>query len=103
MADIAHIAGLVVAKQHPSPVNIADIITSTTHKTLRGPRGGIAIISESLAKKYDRGIFPAVQGGPIMNNVLAKKAVALKEASTEEFVNYSKEIITNANLLCEHA
>ena len=57
MADIAHIAGLVVAKQHPSPVNIADIITSTTHKTLRGPRGGIAIISESLAKKYDRGIF----------------------------------------------
>lgn len=101
MADIAHIAGLVVAKQHPSPVNIADIITSTTHKTLRGPRGGIAIISESLAKKYDRGIFPAVQGGPIMNNVLAK-AVAFKEASTEEFVNYSKEIITNANLLCEH-
>ena len=89
MADIAHIAGLVVAKQHPSPVNIADIITSTTHKTLRGPRGGIAIISESLAKKYDRGIFPAVQGGPIMNNVLAK-AVAFKEASTEEFVNYSE-------------
>jgi len=100
MADIAHIAGLVVAKQHPSPVNIADIITSTTHKTLRGPRGGIAIIKNSLSKKYDRGVFPAVQGGPIMNNVLAK-AVAFKEASSDEFIQYSKDIINNAKLLCE--
>ncbi|MEC7838138.1 MAG: serine hydroxymethyltransferase [Chloroflexota bacterium] len=100
MADIAHIAGLVVAKQHPSPVNIADIITSTTHKTLRGPRGGIAIIKNSLSKKYDRGIFPAVQGGPIMNNILAK-AVAFKEASSNEFVQYSKDIINNAQILCE--
>jgi len=100
MADIAHIAGLVVAKQHPSPVNIADIITSTTHKTLRGPRGGIAIIKNSLSKKYDRGIFPAVQGGPIMNNILAK-AVAFKEASSDEFVQYSKDIINNAQILCE--
>jgi glycine hydroxymethyltransferase len=100
MADIAHIAGLIVSKQHPSPVNIADIITSTTHKTLRGPRGGIAIISDSLSKKYDRGIFPAVQGGPIMNNVLAK-AVAFKEASTNEFIQYSKDIVSNAKLLCE--
>ena len=100
MADIAHIAGLIVSKQHPSPVNIADIITSTTHKTLRGPRGGIAIISDSLSKKYDRGIFPAVQGGPIMNNVLAK-AVAFKEASTDEFIQYSKDIISNAKLLCD--
>ncbi len=99
MADIAHIAGLIVAKQHPSPVNIADIITSTTHKTLRGPRGGIAIIKNSLSKKYDRGIFPAVQGGPIMNNVIAK-AVAFKEASSEGFVQYSKDIITNSKLLC---
>jgi len=100
MADIAHIAGLIVAKQHPSPVNIADIITSTTHKTLRGPRGGIAIIKNSLSKKYDRGIFPAVQGGPIMNNVLAK-AVAFKEASSNEFIQYSKDIIKNAKVLCE--
>ncbi len=100
MADIAHIAGLIVSKQHPSPVNIADIITSTTHKTLRGPRGGIAIVSDSLSKKYDRGIFPAVQGGPIMNNVLAK-AVAFKEASTDEFIQYSKDIISNAKLLCD--
>ncbi len=100
MADIAHIAGLVVAKQHPSPVNIADIITSTTHKTLRGPRGGIAIIKNSLSKKYDRGIFPAVQGGPIMNNILAK-AVAFKEASSDEFAQYSKDIINNAQILCE--
>jgi len=101
MADIAHIAGLIVAKQHPSPVNIADIITSTTHKTLRGPRGGIAIINDSLSKKYDRGIFPAVQGGPIMNNVLAK-AVAFKEASTNDFFEYSKNVISNAKLLCRH-
>ena len=100
MADIAHIAGLFVAKQHPSPVNIADIITSTTHKTLRGPRGGIAIIKNSLSKKYDRGIFPAVQGGPIMNNILAK-AVAFKEASSDEFAQYSKDIINNAQILCE--
>lgn len=100
MADIAHIAGLIVSKQHPSPVNIADVITSTTHKTLRGPRGGIAIISDSLSKKYDRGIFPAVQGGPIMNNVLAK-AVAFKEASTNDFIQYSKDIVSNAKLLCE--
>ena len=100
MADIAHIAGLVASKLHPSPVGIADIITSTTHKTLRGPRGGIAIISKELSRKYDRGIFPMIQGGPIMNTILAK-AVAFKEALSNDFKNYSKNIISNSKLLAK--
>ena len=100
MADIAHIAGLVVSKLHPSPVGLADIITSTTHKTLRGPRGGIAIIKKELSRKYDRGVFPAVQGGPIMNTILAK-AIAFEEASSNEFKNYSKQIIINAKILAD--
>ena len=100
MADIAHIAGLVVSKLHPSPVGLADIITSTTHKTLRGPRGGIAIIKKELSRKYDRGVFPAVQGGPIMNTILAK-AIAFEEASSNEFKNYSKQIIINAKNLAD--
>ena len=100
MADIAHIAGLIVSKLHPSPVGLADIITSTTHKTLRGPRGGIAIIKKELSRKYDRGVFPAVQGGPIMNTILAK-AIAFEEASSNEFKNYSKQIIINAKNLAD--
>ena len=100
MADIAHIAGLVASKLHPSPVGIADIITSTTHKTLRGPRGGIAIISKELSRKYDRGIFPMIQGGPIMNTILAK-AVAFKEALSNDFKNYSTNIISNSKLLAK--
>ncbi|MDG2101808.1 MAG: serine hydroxymethyltransferase [Dehalococcoidia bacterium] len=100
MADIAHIAGLIVSDLHPSPVGLADIITSTTHKTLRGPRGGLAIIKKELSKKYDRGVFPAIQGGPIMNTILAK-AIAFEEASTKEFINYSKQIINNAKDLSE--
>jgi glycine hydroxymethyltransferase len=100
MADIAHIAGLVVSNLHPSPVGLADIITSTTHKTLRGPRGGLAIIKKELSRKYDRGVFPAVQGGPIMNTILAK-AIAFEEASTNEFKNYSKQIINNAKILSD--
>ena len=98
MADIAHISGLVASGLHPSPVGIADIITSTTHKTLRGPRGGLAIIREDLSKKYDRGVFPAVQGGPLMNTILAK-AVAFQEALSQDFKNYSKKIIENAKTL----
>jgi len=100
MADIAHIAGLVASKLHPSPVGIADIITSTTHKTLRGPRGGIAMISKELSRKYDRGIFPMIQGGPIMNTILAK-AVAFKEALSNDFKNYSANIISNSKLLAK--
>ena len=98
MADIAHISGLVASGLHPSPVGIADIITSTTHKTLRGPRGGLAIIREDLSNKYDRGVFPAVQGGPLMNTILAK-AVAFKEALSQDFINYSKKILENAKTL----
>ena len=100
MADIAHIAGLVACKLHPSPVGVADIVTSTTHKTLRGPRGGIAIISKELSRKYDRGIFPMIQGGPIMNTILAK-AVAFKEALSNDFKNYSTNIISNSKLLAK--
>ena len=98
MADIAHISGLVASGLHPTPVGIADIITSTTHKTLRGPRGGLAIIREDLSNKYDRGVFPAVQGGPLMNTILAK-AVAFQEALSQDFINYSKKIIENAKTL----
>ncbi len=98
LADIAHISGLVASGLHPTPVGIADIITSTTHKTLRGPRGGLAIVREDLSNKYDRGVFPAVQGGPLMNTILAK-AVAFKEALSQDFINYSKKIIENAKTL----
>ena len=98
MADIAHIAGLVVSGKHPSPVGIADIITSTTHKTLRGPRGGLAIIREDLSSKYDRGVFPAIQGGPLMNTILAK-AAAFEEALSDNFIEYSQQIIDNAKVL----
>ena len=100
MADIAHIAGLVVSDLHPSPVGLADIITSTTHKTLRGPRGGLAVVKKELSRKYDRGVFPAIQGGPIMNTILAK-AIAFEEASKKEFRDYSKQIINNAKILSE--
>ena len=98
LADIAHISGLVASGLHPTPVGIADIITSTTHKTLRGPRGGLAIVREDLSNKYDRGVFPAVQGGPLMNTILAK-AVAFEEALSQDFINYSKKILENAKTL----
>ena len=98
LADIAHISGLVASGLHPTPVGIADIITSTTHKTLRGPRGGLAIVREDLSNKYDRGVFPAVQGGPLMNTILAK-AVAFQEALSQDFINYSKKILENAKTL----
>lgn len=99
MADIAHIAGLVVAGLHPSPVGYADIITSTTHKTLRGPRGGLIMTNdEELAKKIDKTIFPASQGGPLMH-IIAAKAVAFKEAQTDEFKAYQRQVKDNAAVL----
>lgn len=95
MADIAHIAGLVAAGLHPSPVGHAHFITTTTHKTLRGPRGGLVMCNADLAKKIDSAVFPGIQGGPLMH-VIAAKAVALGEAMTEEFKEYQRQIIANA-------
>lgn len=98
MVDMAHIAGLVAAGVHPSPVGFADIITSTTHKTLRGPRGGLILSSEQFAKTIDSQIFPGIQGGPLMH-VIAAKAVAFKEALGKSFVDYQKQVIKNASAL----
>ena len=98
MADIAHIAGLVVAGEHPSPAGHAQIVTTTTHKTLRGPRGGMVLCDEEFAAKMDKGIFPGTQGGPLMH-IIAAKAVALQEASTADFRAYAAQIIKNAKAL----
>jgi glycine hydroxymethyltransferase len=98
MADIAHIAGLIVAGLHPSPVAHAEFVTSTTHKTLRGPRGGLAMCQEKWAKDLDRAVFPGVQGGPLMH-VIAAKAVAFKEALAPEFKAYQRQIVANAKAL----
>jgi len=95
MADIAHIAGLVAAGLHPSPVDCAHFVTTTTHKTLRGPRGGLVMCTADLARKIDSAVFPGIQGGPLMH-VIAAKAVALKQAMTEEFKEYQRQIIVNA-------
>ncbi len=95
MADIAHIAGLVAAGLHPSPVPYADFVTSTTHKTLRGPRGGIIMCKEKWGKAIDKAIFPGVQGGPLMH-IIAAKAVAFKEALSPEFKEYQKQILKNS-------
>lgn len=100
MADIAHIAGLIVAGLHPSPAPYADFITTTTHKTLRGPRGGIVMCKQRWASVLDSCIFPGMQGGPLMH-VIAAKAVALKEASTPEFRDYQKSVVRNARVLAE--
>jgi len=94
MVDMAHIAGLVAAGVHPSPVRFADVITTTTHKTLRGPRGGLILSSEEFAKKISSQIFPGIQGGPLMH-VIAAKAVALKEAMGESFKNYQRQVVKN--------
>jgi glycine hydroxymethyltransferase len=97
MVDMAHIAGLVAAKLHPNPCDYADIVTSTTHKTLRGPRGGIVLTNnEEIAKKVNRVVFPGIQGGPLMH-IIAAKAVAFGEALTDEFIEYQKQIIKNAD------
>ena len=100
MVDMAHIAGLVAAGLHQSPVPYADIVTTTTHKTLRGPRGGMILCREEYAKAVDKAIFPGTQGGPLMH-VIAAKAVALGEALTEEFKDYQKRIVENAAALAE--
>lgn len=102
MADIAHIAGLVAAGLHPSPVPYADIVTSTTHKTLRGPRGGLIMCKAQHAQAVDRAIMPGLQGGPFMNSIAAK-AVAFHEALQPEFVHYQKQIIKNAHAMVETA
>ncbi|MCG2722890.1 MAG: serine hydroxymethyltransferase [Thermodesulfovibrionales bacterium] len=100
MADIAHIAGLVAAGLHPSPVPHADFVTTTTHKTLRGPRGGMIMCRAEFAKVIDKTIFPGIQGGPLVH-VIAAKAVALKEALTPEFRDYQAKVIQNAKKLAE--
>ena len=98
MVDIAHIAGLVIAGLHPSPVPHAEFVTTTTHKTLRGPRGGMIMCGADYAKVLDKEIFPGIQGGPLMH-VIAAKAVALKEALHPSFVEYQKQIVANAKVL----
>lgn len=100
MVDMAHIAGLVAAGLHPSPVPYADVVTSTTHKTLRGPRGGIILCKESLAKAIDKAIFPGTQGGPL-EHVIAGKAVAFGEALKPEFAAYQRQIVSNAQALAD--
>ncbi|RLI91332.1 MAG: serine hydroxymethyltransferase [Candidatus Altiarchaeales archaeon] len=100
MADIAHIAGLVAAKVHPSPVEYADFVTSTTHKTLRGPRGGFILCKEEYSEAIDKTVFPGIQGGPLMH-VIAAKAVCFKEALTEEFKNYGKQIVKNSRAMAD--
>ncbi|WP_139892080.1 MULTISPECIES: serine hydroxymethyltransferase [unclassified Bacillus (in: firmicutes)] len=100
MVDMAHIAGLVAAGLHPSPVPYAEFVTTTTHKTLRGPRGGMILCREEFAKKIDKSIFPGIQGGPLMH-VIAAKAVAFGEALQDSFTDYAKEIIENAKRLGE--
>lgn len=98
MVDMAHIAGLVAAGLHPSPVEEADFVTSTTHKTLRGPRGGILLAKEQYGKRLDKGVFPGIQGGPLMH-IIAAKAVAFGEALTPRFTKYQKQVLLNARTL----
>ena len=100
MVDMAHIAGLVAAGVHPSPVPYADVVTTTTHKTLRGPRGGLILCREALGKQIDKAIFPGTQGGPLMH-IIAAKAVAFGEALKPEFVEYQQNIVKNAKVLCD--
>jgi glycine hydroxymethyltransferase len=101
MADMAHIAGLVAAGLHPSPVPFADVITSTTHKTLRGPRGGLILARTDYSTRLNKEIFPGIQGGPLMH-VIAAKAIAFKEALNESFKTYQKDIVKNADVLAGH-
>lgn len=100
MVDMAHIAGLVAAGLHPNPVPVADVVTTTTHKTLRGPRGGMILCREQYAKQIDKAIFPGTQGGPLMH-IIAAKAVAFGEALTEDFRAYQRRIVDNAATLAE--
>ncbi|MFT4312854.1 MAG: serine hydroxymethyltransferase [Candidatus Woesearchaeota archaeon] len=100
LADIAHIAGLVAAKLHPSPFPHCDVVTTTTHKTLRGPRGGLILCKSELAKKIDKAVFPGLQGGPL-EHVIAAKAVCFEEALQPSFIEYQKQVIKNAQALCQ--
>ncbi len=100
MVDMAHIAGLIAAGLHPNPVPYADVVTTTTHKTLRGPRGGMILCKEALAKQIDKAIFPGTQGGPLMH-IIAAKAVALGEALTDDFRQYQQRVVNNAKALSE--
>jgi glycine hydroxymethyltransferase len=100
MVDMAHIAGLIAAGVHPSPVPYADFVTTTTHKTLRGPRGGAILCKEEYAKAIDKAIFPGIQGGPLMH-IIAAKAVCFKEAMSEEFKTYQKNVVKNASVLAD--
>ncbi|MCK9223242.1 MAG: serine hydroxymethyltransferase [Limnochordia bacterium] len=100
MVDMAHIAGLVATGMHPNPVPYADFVTTTTHKTLRGPRGGMILCKGKYAQAVDKSIFPGIQGGPLMH-VIAAKAVALKEASTPEFKEYQRSVVANAKALAQ--
>ena len=100
MVDIAHIAGLIAAGVHPSPVPYAHVVTTTTHKTLRGPRGGMILCKEEFAKAIDKAVFPGTQGGPLMH-IIAAKAVALGEALTDDFKAYGAQIVKNASVLCQ--
>ena len=101
MVDMAHIAGLVAAGCHPSPVGYADVVTTTTHKTLRGPRGGLILTNdEELAKKINKSIFPGIQGGPLMH-VIAGKAVCFGEALKPEFKTYQQQVVKNAQALAK--
>jgi glycine hydroxymethyltransferase len=101
MTDMAHIAGLVAAGLHPSPVPHSDFVTTTTHKTLRGPRGGLILCRAPYAKDIDRAVFPGIQGGPLMH-VIAGKAVCFKEALAPEFITYQQHVVRNAARLAEH-
>ena len=98
LADIAHISGLVAAGVHPSPIGVADAVTMSTHKTLRGPRGGMILCNENVAKKIDKAVFPGSQGGPLMH-VIAGKAVAYQEALSNDFINLQKNTVANASVL----
>ncbi len=101
MVDMAHIAGLVAAGEHPSPIPYADVVTTTTHKTLRGPRGGLILCNdEEIAKKINKAIFPGIQGGPLMH-IIAAKAICFGEALTPEFKAYQHKVVENANALAE--
>jgi len=100
MVDMAHIAGLIAAGVHPSPVPYADFVTSTTHKTLRGPRGGLILAKKKYAKMLDSKIFPGIQGGPLIH-VIAAKAVGFKEAMSPQFKDYQQQVVLNAVVLAE--
>src|SRR5205085_9984650 len=100
LADIAHIAGLVVAGEHPSPIPHADFVTTTTHKTLRGPRGGLILCGEKHAKEIDSQVFPGIQGGPLMH-VIAAKAACLHEALQPSFKSYQEQILRKARTVAE--